>query len=278
MATRTLAFPIVVKQNTNTFNSGYGKWYGETYNLDQPLNLKGLANRVAMDQSVLTPEICQGVIDRLTTTMSELLKEGQAISWDGLGIFRPTVENNGGVSDPAGYDVNTNVKGIHIRFVPTNVKGEELTSRQYADTLNMVKYGSKVTQKVRTASGNVAWKGNIRPAKSCAATTNLPLMTHFDGASSEPYMRSASVAAATGVAIKAAIDKQYAGLELTLKYGDMEDIATDATVTTATVDDTGVIDFAAAAITGTTGKKLYVVYTKNGKQKTVTYVDNVTLT
>ena len=36
-------------------------------------------------------------------------------------------------NDVESYDVNVNVKGIHIRFIPENTKGEQLTSRKFRE-------------------------------------------------------------------------------------------------------------------------------------------------
>ena len=63
MATRTLSFNYVLKQNKNDDSVAFGKYFAEAFGLNSPLSLKGLCNRVAMDQSVFTPEIAKGVID-----------------------------------------------------------------------------------------------------------------------------------------------------------------------------------------------------------------------
>ncbi len=36
-------------------------------------------------------------------------------------------------NDVESYDVNVNVKGIHIRFILENTKGEQLTSRKFRE-------------------------------------------------------------------------------------------------------------------------------------------------
>ena len=46
-----------------------------------------------MDQSVYSRDICEGVIQRLTKVMVELLQSGQPVKWDGLGTFTPKVES-----------------------------------------------------------------------------------------------------------------------------------------------------------------------------------------
>lgn len=167
MATKKLVFPIALDQNKNSESTAYGKWFGKTYNENEALNLKGLVQRVAMDQSVITPEIAAGVIDRLTTTMVELLQSGQSIKWDSLGTFRPTVESSG-VENPEDYNVNTDVLGIHIRFIPENSKGEEITSRMFADMCTMQTVGLWKTRKV-TVSGKTKYVREFKPSATVSA-------------------------------------------------------------------------------------------------------------
>ena len=176
MATRTLAFNYVLKQNSNDDSTAFGKYFAEAFGLNSPLSLKGLCNRVAMDQSVFTPEIAKGVIMKLTTDMVELLQSGNSIKWDGLGTFRPTVESLG-VAVPADYDVNRDVKGIHVRFIPENERGESMTSRKFAESLTFSQYGTKNTQAVQTATGKTRYTGEVKPSATTAKMRKLPILT-----------------------------------------------------------------------------------------------------
>ena len=280
MAKAQIPFLIALEKNDNQYKAGYGQYYARAYNLDSPLNLKGLSSRLAMGQSLLTPEICQGVIDRITETMKELFEEGQSISLDGLGIFHPEVESDGAVA-PSGYDINTMVKGIHIRFCPTNVKGEELTSRQYKDTLSLVVYGEKTVQKYTDAKGKKKYRGYVTPTGNSAGYTAYPIMTKIAGEATAPYLPTHTWPSA-GEAIEALINLKHAGIEFSLMYGDpaKPSEATTVTSVTPTVDASSkyvTIDFPATAITGTTGKSLFVKWTYNGKEKTTTLVKTLTL-
>ena len=136
MAVRKIAFPVVYQQNQNDQSSAYGKYYPKPYKPDT-LSLRGLIERVAMDQSVYSRDIVEGVIQRLTKVMVELLQGGQPVKWDGLGTFTPTVESvKGGATEAqlkAGVDVRDVIAGVHIRFIPENEKSEEITSRKFKD-------------------------------------------------------------------------------------------------------------------------------------------------
>lgn len=167
MASKKLTFNIALEQNKNMDSPAYGKWFGKTYSPKEALNLKGLIQRVAMDQSVFSEDIARGVIDRLTVTMVELLQSGTSVKWDKLGTFRPTVESVG-VNEPTDFNVNTDVKGIHVRFIPENAKGEEITSRMFADMCTMMTAGVWTVEKV-TISGKEKSVRRFRPMASFAA-------------------------------------------------------------------------------------------------------------
>jgi predicted histone-like DNA-binding protein len=86
---------------------------------------------VAFGQSVYSRDIVEGVIQKLTTVMVELLKSGQPVKWDGLGTFTPNIQSRG-VSQIKNVSVDQ-IQGVHINFIPENAKGEELTSKKFKD-------------------------------------------------------------------------------------------------------------------------------------------------
>ena len=138
MAVKKVSFGIAFKQNRNQTSQAYGKYYPEAWT-PETLNLRGLVERVAMDQSVYSRDICEGVIQRLTKVMVELLQSGQPVKWDGLGTFTPKVESaRGGLTEAkltsGDFNVADVVEGIHVRFIPENSKGEELTSSKFKDS------------------------------------------------------------------------------------------------------------------------------------------------
>ena len=166
MAVRQIQFPIVYKQNQNSDSSGYGKYYPYAWKPDT-LTLRGLIERVAMDQSVYSRDIVEGVIQRLTKLMVELLQAGQPVKWDGLGTFTPTVESvKGGYSEAqikAGASVRDVIAGVHIRFIPENEKGEEITSRKFKDLVTFVVEGIALRVEVgQTATGKKKYATNIQ--------------------------------------------------------------------------------------------------------------------
>ena len=155
MAQRKIAFPIVYKQNQNEQSAAYGKYYPEAYP-PETLSLRGLIERVAFDQSVYSRDIVEGVIQKLTRVMVELLTGGQPVKWDGLGTFTPKIESvKGGVTEAqlksGSVNVRDAIEGVHIRFIPENEKGEELTSRRMKDAITFTVEGVKILTKVGVA-------------------------------------------------------------------------------------------------------------------------------
>jgi predicted histone-like DNA-binding protein len=137
MTVNNIAFPVVAVQNKNGESTAFGKWFLRALYPDT-LGLKGLIERVAWDQSVYSRDIIEGVIKRVTLVMVEQLQAGQPVKWEGLGTFRPTIENkNGGINAAkvlsGDFNVADQIEGVSIAFIPENAKGEALTSRKFRD-------------------------------------------------------------------------------------------------------------------------------------------------
>ena len=137
MATKVIKFPVAYRQNTNSYSSVYGHYFPIAWR-PETLSLRGLIERVAFSQSVYSRDIIEGVIQKLTTVMVELLRSGQPVKWDGLGMFQPGIESkkNGVTADDmkakkANPDVD--VAGVHINFIPESGKGDDLTSRAFKE-------------------------------------------------------------------------------------------------------------------------------------------------
>lgn len=147
MAKAQIPFLIALEKNDNQYNAGYGNYYGVTYSPQKTLAMRGLIERLAFEQSIYSKDVIEAVITRLTKVMCELLSSGESVKWDGLGTFSPFVESDG-VDSIAQFDVNTHVKGVHIRFIPENEKGQKLTSRAFRDLCTLQLAGVWDKQKI----------------------------------------------------------------------------------------------------------------------------------
>jgi predicted histone-like DNA-binding protein len=149
MAVQVIAFPVAARQNMNDDTTAFGKWFIVPFWPDT-LNLRGLIERVAFDQSVYSRDIVEGVIQKLTTVMVELLKSGQPVKWDGLGTFTPNI-NSKGVNDLDKVSVDQ-IQGVKINFIPENSKGEQLTSKAFKDLCTFSILGKLITNKTEHTS------------------------------------------------------------------------------------------------------------------------------
>ena len=147
MAVNTIAFPVAARQNNNDSSTAYGKWFLVPY-WPETLTLRGLIERVAFGQSVYSRDIVEGVIQKLTTVMVELLKSGQPVKWDGLGTFTPNITSKG-VNQVKNVSVDQ-IEGVRINFIPENAKGEELTSKKFKDLCTFEVLGYLVSTNIGT--------------------------------------------------------------------------------------------------------------------------------
>ena len=129
MARNDITFQVNLKKDTNSASRTYGMYFGFP-EVREPLNLKGFAHHLANHGKLATYEMLVLVLQNIVSCMKELICQGQPVKLDGLGTFYPTLENKkGGAESVEAFDVNTNIEGVHLRFLPEGAKGEELTSR-----------------------------------------------------------------------------------------------------------------------------------------------------
>ena len=63
-----------------------------------------------------------------------MITQGQPVKLDGFGTFTPTIETDGqkvvdSVEGSLNVGIDNLIAGVHLRFIPENSKGDELTSR-----------------------------------------------------------------------------------------------------------------------------------------------------
>ena len=104
------------------------KWYARVKR-NGTLSLRGLANHIAEHGSIYTLDVIYGVLVKFSTCMKELIEQGVAVKLDTLGTFYPSFESEGAVS-AEDYDINTMLKGVHLRFLPDSSATDNITSRE----------------------------------------------------------------------------------------------------------------------------------------------------
>ena len=72
------------------------------------------------------------VLRNIISCLKEMICQGQPVKLDGLGTFYPSIEGTGS-STVEKYDPNSNIKGVHLRYLPEGGKDDNITSRKLKD-------------------------------------------------------------------------------------------------------------------------------------------------
>ena len=128
-------FPLVLRQNRNTFSSAYSKYYVERAQV-KTISMRGLCDHMASHQSIYSRDVIGGVVTKMASCLVELLSEGNPVKLDGLGTLDPQVETTkNGISQQeileGKYNPQSLVAGIHIRFTPEGAEDDKITSRVF---------------------------------------------------------------------------------------------------------------------------------------------------
>ncbi len=104
-------------------------------NSDGSLLNAALAQHIAGHGSIYTRDIVEGVLNKFSQCIPELVAQGVGVKLNGIGIFYPTAQSEpGGLASKAavaGSNPNDAVKGIHVRFKPDNTTLDKLTSKAF---------------------------------------------------------------------------------------------------------------------------------------------------
>ena len=120
-----------LKQNKNEDSKVYGKWfaYGKTV---ETLNTRNLSQHISEHGSIYTPDVVFGVLEKFRSCLVEMLLESKRVKIDGLGTFFTTIENEaGGAQKKDEFNVNKNLKALHIRFMPEGEQIMNISSREF---------------------------------------------------------------------------------------------------------------------------------------------------
>ncbi len=175
MATEKIALGINLRQNKNSRNAGFGKFY-PVVDQQKTLSLRGFAEHMASHGSLYSRGVVEGVLNQICECLPELVAQGVPVKLGSLGTFFPTaqVEKNaavGGYDEMEGLNPATIVKGIRIRFRPDSTKLDNICGPKFKDRCSLelrnivdtqsVSLGG-VTRKVQTlvpvATAVAEWK------------------------------------------------------------------------------------------------------------------------
>jgi len=116
------------------------------------------------------------VLQNIVACLKEMVIQGQPVKLDGFGTFTPQIEANGKKTDSTvegslAVGIDNLIAGVHIRFLPENSKGDELTSRELKKECTF-KAAYVVESKKKTIDGKVRTYQEKIPISSFAVATH----------------------------------------------------------------------------------------------------------
>ena len=136
-----------VYQNQNEHSRAYGKYYARVKYLES-MNTRRLSNHIAEHGSIYTPDVVYGVMEKFRSCLIEMLLESKRVKIEGLGTFYATIEcSKGGAVSKDKFNVQKNIEGLHIRFLPEQEQETNISSRQFLKQAEFVNVDSLLKEK-----------------------------------------------------------------------------------------------------------------------------------
>lgn len=121
--------PVLIKiqENKNPRSMAYGKHFGRVVPTET-MSYAQLCKHMSEHNSVYGEDVCLGVAKKLQNCMLEQLLEGKKVQFGDLGTFYLSARTNG-ADTPDDFNISSNVKGIYLRFQPSRVDLNDLSSK-----------------------------------------------------------------------------------------------------------------------------------------------------
>ena len=142
-----------VYQNQNEHSSAYGKWYGRVKYLES-MNTRKLAAHISEHGSIFTPDVVYGVLEKFRSCLLEMLLNSKKVKIEGLGTFYTTLEcKKGGALTKDKFNINSNIDGLHIRFLPEQEQEQNISSRQFLKQAEFINVDSLLKKEKEDSEG-----------------------------------------------------------------------------------------------------------------------------
>ena len=142
-----------VYQNQNEHSRAFGKFYARVKYLES-MNTRRLSNHIAEHGSIYTPDVVYGVMEKFRSCLIEMLLESKRVKIEGLGTFYATIEcSKGGAVSKDKFNVQKNIEGLHIRFLPEQEQETNISSRQFLKQAEFVNVDSLLKEKEEGTEG-----------------------------------------------------------------------------------------------------------------------------
>ena len=142
-----------LRQNKNTLSKIFGKWFAHSKSIEI-LNTRKLAQHISEHGSIYTPDVVYGVLEKFRSCLLEMLLDSKRVKIDGLGTFFTTIENQkGGAVSAEKFNVGSNLKALHIRFLPEQEQEMNISSREFFKRAEFINIDA-LKAKEKDESGN----------------------------------------------------------------------------------------------------------------------------
>ena len=143
-----------LRQNKNVKSKIYGKWFAHSKSVET-MNTRKLSQHISEHGSIYTPDVVFGVLEKFRSCLLEMLLESKSVKIDGLGTFYTTLENEpGGADKEEDFNVQKNLKALHIRFIPEQEQELNISSREFIKKAEFVNAEALAGQLLESGSGD----------------------------------------------------------------------------------------------------------------------------
>ena len=192
-----------VKQNQNSHNAAYGKWYAKIRNLET-LNTRKLANHISEHGSIYTPDVVYGVLEKFRSCLIEMLLNSKKVKIEGLGTFYCTLENKKkGAPKKEDYNVHEHISGLHIRFLPEQTTEENISSREFLKQAEFIDIDTLQTVKAPTISGTTPFSTSTEVTISGPEGAQIRYTTDGSKPTAESTLYSEAITLSATTTVKA---------------------------------------------------------------------------
>ena len=94
-------------------------------------------------------------MEKFRSCLLEMLLNSKKVKIEGLGTFYTTMEcTKGGAVTPEKFNVNKNVKGLHIRFLPEQEQEQNISSREFLKQAEFINVESLLKKEEEAEGGS----------------------------------------------------------------------------------------------------------------------------
>lgn len=157
--------PVLIKvyKNNNQKSTAYGKTYGKVVTT-KTMSYEELTKHMSEHNSVYGEDVCTGVAIKLQNCILEQLLEGKKVRFGNLGTFYLAVKSEGADSEGE-FNLGTNIKGVYLRFAPSRVDINDLSSKALKKRASLMNIKDLVASKSSDSSdsGSTSGSGTTTP-------------------------------------------------------------------------------------------------------------------